>query len=213
MAVQVLDRPALETPSSANSPNAWAEEGCFNRNIWDPGALSADAESLGFRIASQDELPAVHRFSEAIMERRLAPLWALASAHSHTRASAWILPAPSEADHKSGIGGVFLILPLNWDGEAALRAGRFSFETPRIDHLCAPGDEIAAMYFWFCAGEDHDARRSVVRTAIAWIDGACGRLRIYGRAASEAGAQAFQRLRFRLLAPVEQNLFFLDQRP
>lgn len=214
MAVQFAEPTGVLSRPQGISPSRWVEEGCFNRSVWSPESLVADAEPQGFRIARQEELPQAHAFCEQLMNMRLAPLWALASAHAHTGASAWVIDrgdghAEQAAQETSG---VFLILPLNWDGEAALRTERFSFSTPRIDQLCAPGDEIAAMYFWFCGGADHEARRSVVHTAMAWIDGSCGDLRVYGRAASEAGAAAFLRLNFRLLAPKSQNIYFLDKR-
>jgi hypothetical protein len=150
--------------------------------------LTFDAAPHGFGLADPDDLPTAHAFCEELIGMRLAPLWALASVHGHTGGSAWI-----HLGAETAISAVFLILPLTWDGEAALRRGRFNFSTPRLDDLCAPSEEIAAMYFWFCGGGDRAARRNVMRTTQAWLDGSLAGLRIYGRAASEDGMRGYRR--------------------
>jgi hypothetical protein len=142
---------------------------------------------------------------------KLAPLWALAGAQARTEGAAWLHFSAPDLAEESQLTGVFLILPLNWDGEAALRTGRFSFSSPRLDQLCTPGEEMAALYLWFCAGGDRDARRSIMRTTQAWMDSSCAGVRIYGRAASDEGVRAFARFRFRRLSPERSDVFILDQ--
>ncbi len=179
---------------------------------WSVEDLAMDAAPHGFRPAQMDELASAHQFSEKIMDMRLAPLWSLASAHAHTGGSAWIHTGPADPTDASGsdaISGVFLLLPLTWEGEAALRTRRFNYALPRLDELCAPGDEISAVYFWFCAGAGPEARRDLMRTTQAWLDGAFAGLRIYGRAASEEGTRALARFGFRRLAQTRPDLFIL----
>lgn len=185
----------------------------FGRRVWNVESIRIDAAPHDFRIAEMADLPAAHQFCEMLMGMRLAPLWALASAHAHTQATAWVhedSALVAGEGRSRAVTGVYLILPLNWDGEAALRTRRFNFAAPRIDELCAPGDEIAAMYFWFCGGSDRIARRNIMRTTQAWLDGACADLRIYGRAASADGERGFASFGFKRLAPDRPDLFILN---
>lgn len=212
MTVQLADRP-VDGPAPPANPRLAASLGdaYFGRRTWAIDAVCLEAASCGFRPAAMAELPAAHAFCERIMGMRLAPLWALASAHAHTTGSAWVHSDPGGLSGGADPTGVFLFLPLNWEGEAALRIGRFNYAAPRIDHLCAPGDETAAIYFWFCGGCDRTARRAVMRTTQAWLDGAFAGLRIYGRAASEDGARGFDSFGFKRLAPERADLFILDK--
>jgi hypothetical protein len=185
----------------------------FPRTTWDVERFKADADPFDFHVAELADIAETHSLSEQIMDMRLAPIWALASAHVHTQGTAWVHRSPNERSGGTpAMDGVFLLLPLNWDGEAALRTHRFAFAAPRIDHLCAPGEEMAAMYFWLSAGVGRHARRSVMQTAQAWFDGACAGMRIYGRAASDEGARAFASFGFQPLAPDAPTLFILDNR-
>jgi hypothetical protein len=106
---------------------------------------------------------------------------------------------------------VILLLPLNWQGEAALRTGEFNALSPRIDHLCAPGDEIAAVYIWLTAGRDQRARVNLMRTLLTWLHGSCAMLRFYARAASPDGARSLAGLGFRRLDSATSTLFFRDK--
>lgn len=183
------------------------------RRTWDPETFRREAALSHLRVAEPDELPETHQLAEEIMGRRLAPLWSLASAHAHTTAAAWVHRDPDPAaDAEPKLTGLFLVLPLNWDGEAALRNRRLNFAAPRIDQLCAPGDEIAALYFWLTAGSDRRARRNVMRTALAWVSGASTGIRFYAQAASADGARALAGLQFRPLAPDSPNMFLLERR-
>lgn len=206
--------PAQETQIATARPRRARADLYIGRKLWDPEPLSREAAPARVRIAQTEELPEVHQLSEAIMETRLAPLWSLASAHGHTKASAWVHEDAAQDDpsSRSPLSGVFLILPLNWDGEAALRAGRFNFATPRLDELCQPGEEIAAIYFWLTAGRHARARRNVMRTALAWTVGSNAGVRFYARAASLDGERALAGLHFRRFAPDSPNFFLLDQR-
>jgi len=214
MTVQLLEKTEAPSAPRAHSRSRHALANVYvGRKTWNPSALRAEAAPARLRIAETDELPAVHHLAESVMGMRLAPLWSLASAHGHSTASAWVHEEPDPADSLAQrLTGLFLVLPLNWDGEAALRSGRFNFSTPRLDELCAPGDEIAAIYFWLSAGSDARARRNVMRTALAWVSGSNAGIRFYARAASLDGARALAGLQFRRLAPDVPNLFLLDQR-
>ena len=201
---------AIKTPSlpQAALVGAKANEHYLSCRIWDLKSASAHAGAHGFRPAELGELEATHRFCEDLMQMQLAPLWALASAHGHTHGTAWIHREPEVLTR---ITGVWLILPLSWDGEASLRSGRFGYKTPRLDELCEPGQEISAVYLWFAGGTSKAARRAIMRTTDTWLKGPMSGLRIYGRAASLAGAEAMAGFGFRRLAPERQDLFILGE--
>ena len=203
----------MHNQAQASDPQPMAEasmrpaagnERYFGRRLWYPEDIAGDARPHGFTVADSSSLPDAHAFCEALMQMRLAPLWALASAHMHSNGAAWV-----HREHRT-MTGVFLFLPLSWNGEASLRTGRFSYAAPRLDDLCAPGEEISAVYLWFAGGTTSDARRAIMRTTAAWVDGAMSGLRIYGRAASEAGARGLAKFGFQRLAPDRSDLFILS---
>ena len=175
----------------------------FGRRFWSVQQAAQEAADHGLAVADMAGLPAAHAFCEKLMQMRLAPLWALASAHLHTGGTAWIHPEGED------VTGVFLFLPLSWDGEASLRAGRFSYAAPRLDDLCRPDEEISAVYLWFAGGSTQAARRAIMRTTAAWLEGALGGLRVYGRAASEEGARGLAKFGFQRLARERSDLFVL----
>jgi hypothetical protein len=152
-------------------------------------------------VAAMTDLPAAHALCETLMRTQLAPLWVLASAHTHTRGSAWVY---REGD---AITGVWLCLPLSWDGEASLRAGRFAYAAPRLDDLCRPGDEMSAIYMWFAGATTKDASRAIMRSSASWFAGVLSGLRVYARAASGDGARVLANFKFQRLAPERPDLF------
>ena len=87
---------------------------------------------------------------------RLAPLSALAASHARTEASAWVYKCPTTGD----LNGVLLNLPLTAEGEIALVLGKFNTADPDPEHLCAPGDQVSAMYIWFTGGRGLRARNA-----------------------------------------------------
>jgi len=184
----------------------------FGFEAWDPEPYLAAAEPNGFRIADKEELPTAHQVAESIMGMRLAPVAAVASAHAKTKATVWVHDRVIGEGNASGLSGIILLLPLSWDGEAALRTGCFNFSAPQARQLCAPDDEIASLYLWLCAGGDRVSRRAIMRTAQAWFDGPSSTLRVYGRAASEEGLRAFANFGFQRLSPIRSDVFFLDRR-
>ena len=204
----MLDQASAVTPlphAEARVQSGYRNPDYSGRRLWSAEQAGADAGPHGFVAASVTQLPKAHAFCEALMQMQLAPLWALASAHMHSRGAAWV------HHEEDALTGVFLFLPLSWDGEASLRAGRFSYAAPRLDDLCQPGDEISAIYLWFAGGATQDARRAIMRTTASWIGGALSGLRIYGRAASEEGARGLAKFGFRRLAPERSDLFILSE--
>lgn len=195
-----LSKAALVTPRE--------NENYYSCRTWDVAAASADAGLNGFRAAEVGELESAHAFCEDLMQLQLAPLWSLASAHSYTHGSAWIHCEPS---NETAITGVWLFLPLNWDGEASLRSGRFGYATPRLNELCAPGDEISAVYLWFAGGTTKVARRAIMGVTDTWLNHALSGLRVYGRAASFAGADALAKFGFQRLSANRSDLFILGE--
>ena len=100
----------------------------------------------------------------------LTPLSVLWAAHEHTT------PPPGSAAMKRAITGMIFTLPLTPEGEADLLEGRFTPSSPQPHQLCAPGDAFPAIYFWLFAGGDGRSRRAILRTSLAWRNGAlCGR--------------------------------------
>lgn len=174
------------------------------RRLWSAEQAAIEAGQHGMETADLADLPAAHALSESLMQTRLAPLWALASAHMHTHGSAWVYR------ECGAITGVWLCLPLTWSGEASLRTGRFAYAAPRLDDICRPGDEMSAIYMWFAGGATPDARRAIMRSSATWFDGVLSRMRIYARAASEEGARALSRFAFQRLAPDISDLLILN---
>ncbi len=68
--------------------------------------------------------------------------------------------------------------------KADLLDGRFNPSAPQPHQLCAPGDAFPAIYFWLFAGGDGRSRRAILRTCLAWRNGAYAGVRGYARAAS-----------------------------
>lgn len=201
-----------QTGTSQSLPVAASLDVFFGCEVWNPAVFQAEAAPHGFRIASTQELAATHELAERIMAMRLAPLQEIAAAHARTQATAWVCDAISGEGGDTDISGVILLLPLTWDGEAALRSGRFNFAAPQADFVCAPGNEMASLYLWLCAGSDRGARRSIMQTAQAWFDRPCSGLRVYGRAASNEGLRAFASFGFRRLTAARSDIFILDRR-
>lgn len=162
----------------------------FGRRLWSVRQAAEEAGQHGLHPATLTDLPAAHALCETLMGTRLAPLWALASAHTHTCGSAWVY-REGEA-----ITGTWLCLPLTWDGEASLRHGRFAYATPRLDDLCQPDQEISGIYMWFAGGATRDARRAIMRASASWFAGVLSGVRVYGRAASDDGARALETFNF-----------------
>lgn len=193
--VPVAQTPFIEGRAAEKSPV-----------LWDPRHFREEAAQYGVRVATQHQLAALHQLAEELVGMRLAPLASLAAAHAHTRASAWVY------DAADGVSGLILNLPLTAEGEIALILGRFNSSDPELEHLCAPGEPVSAMYIWFTGGRGLRARTAVMRTAFAWRDGFYGGLRAYSRAATTGGARGLASLAF---APLEQRdlgLLFCDKR-
>jgi hypothetical protein len=175
-------------------------------NVWKPEAAEAEALRFGFRIARDEDLAPAHALSEEVMGMPLTPLSVLWAAHEHTTAAAWV----SEEDGR--ITGAILTLPLTPEGENDLLEGRFLPGSPQPYQLCAPGDAFPAIYFWLFAGGDGRARRGILRTCLAWRDGAYARVRGYARGASPAGKSALKGLGFTPIQSALPDLFFIAER-
>lgn len=173
----------------------------FGRRLWSVRQAAEEAGEHGLHAANLSDLPEAHALCESLMGVRLAPLWALASAHAHTRGSAWIYREGEQ------ITGTWLCLPLTWDGEASLRNNRFAYATPRLDELCEPGQEISGIYMWFAGGATRDSRRAIMRASASWFAGILNGVRVYGRAASDDGARALATFSFIPLDPARSDLF------
>lgn len=174
--------------------------------VWNPEAAEAEALRHGFRVATDEDLPAAHALSESIMGMRLTPLSVLWAAHEHTTAAAWI---HEDAGH---VTGVILTLPLTPEGEMDLLEGNFTPSVPQPHQLCAPGDPFPAIYFWLFAGGDGRSRRAILRTSLAWRNGAYAGVRGYARAASPAGRAALEGLGFTSRKSTLSDLFFIAER-
>lgn len=176
------------------------------RLAWRPEAAEAEAGRHGFRVAAPGELAPAHALSEAVMGRRLTPLSVLEAAHAHTTATAWI------HEDEGRVTGVIMTLPLTPAGERDLLEGDFLPSAPRFDQLCRPGDPFPAIYFWLFAGGDGRSRRAILRTSLAWRNGAYAGVRGYARAASPAGRAALEGLGFTSRKSTLSDLFFIAER-
>jgi hypothetical protein len=179
---------------------------------WNPGLAHEEAAPFGFRIARQAELGPAHAASEAIMNMTLAPVSAIAAAHTRTGGTGWVHMDQQPDGAKTDITGVILLLPLSEAGEADLREGRFQPRAPEAHQLCAPGDHFPAIYFWLFAGKDGRARRNIIRTCLAWRNGAYSHVRGYARAASVDGFRTMAALGFEPMPSALSHLFFIDKR-
>jgi hypothetical protein len=146
------------------------------------------------------------------MNMTLAPVSAIAAAHARTGGTGWVhMDQPAEGA-KAEITGIILLLPLSEAGEADLREGRFQPRAPEARQLCAPGDHFPAIYFWLFAGKDGRARRNIIRTCLAWRNGAYSHVRGYARAASVDGFRTMAALGFEAMPSALSHLFFIDKR-
>jgi hypothetical protein len=175
-------------------------------SAWQPETAEAEALRHGFRVATEADLPAAHALSEMIMGTRLTPLSVLWAAHEQTTAAAWV------HEDDGHITGVILTLPLTPKGEADLLNGDFRPAAPKPHQLCAPGDPFPAIYFWLFAGGDGRSRRAILRTSLAWRNGAYAGVRGYARAASPAGRAALEGLGFTTRKSTLSDLFFIAER-
>ncbi len=173
---------------------------------WRPEAAEAEALRHGFRLADAHDLAAAHALSETVMGMRLTPLSILQAAHEHTTAAAWV------HEDEGHVTGVILTLPLTPEGERDLLEGSFAPSAPRLHQLCAPGDPFPAIYFWLFAGGDGRSRRAILRTSLAWRNGAYAGVRGYARAASPAGRAALEGLGFTSRKSTLSDLFFIAER-
>ena len=180
--------------------------------VWRPGLALKEAAPFGFRIAHQAELTPAHAASEAIMGMTLAPASAIAAAHAQTGGTGWIHLARQADGSLSDITGVILLLPLSEAGESDLCEGRFQPRAPEAHQLCAPGEAFPAIYFWLFAGKDGPTRRNIIRTCLAWRNGAYAHVRGYARAASVDGLRTMAALGFEPMPSVLSHLFFIDKR-
>jgi hypothetical protein len=173
---------------------------------WQPETAEAEALPYGFRIARDEDLAPAHAASEEIMGMPLTPLSVLWGAHEHTSATAWI------REDAGKLSGVILTLPLTPEGESDLLEGRFIPSSPQPHQLCQPGDAFPAIYFWLFAGGDGPSRRAILRTCLAWRNGAYAGVRGYARAASPAGKEALRGLGFTPKKSTLSDLFFIAER-
>lgn len=223
----LLTRPAapiLATPAASLKPSTIARRRSpapvttLLRQIkpvdrgWNPSLALEEAAPFGFRIAHQAELAPAHAASEAIMGMTLAPVEAIAAAHARTSGTGWIHLARGADETASDITGIILLLPLSASGEADLREGRFQPRAPEPHQLCAPGEPFPAIYFWLFAGKDGRTRRNIIRTCLAWRNGAYANVRGYARAASVDGFRTMAALGFEPMQSTLSHLFFIDKR-
>jgi hypothetical protein len=179
---------------------------------WNPSLAMEEASPFGFRIAQPAELAPAHAASEAIMGMPLAPVSAIAAAHSRTAGTGWVhISQPSDGSTPD-ITGIILLLPLSEAGETDLREGRFQPRAPEPHQLCAPGDQFPAIYFWLFAGKDGRTRRNIIRTCLAWRNGSYSHVRGYARAASVDGFRTMAALGFEAMPSTLSHLFFIDKR-
>lgn len=198
------DHAAIESAAPANVP--------LNPSIWDPDMFARDAASLGVRPARAEEVAPARALGVRETGCELAPLWSMLRAHWRCQPAIWVHRSATEAGAAGPINGVLMSLPLTKHGEQALLVDRFTFAAPDPAHICRPGDAISAMYMWLFAGSDGAGRRAVLRTALAWRDGAYADLRAYARAATAKGAAALAGLRFVQAFNDRPTLMFCDTR-
>lgn len=165
-------KPSIPLPRREKSPP-----------LWHPRLFREVASSLNVHQAATDELSDAHALAETLVQTRMAPLSVLRAADAQTRGSAWLYRQSPD----SAASGVLLTLPLSAQGEIAMLLGRFNAASPDAKHLCEPGDLLSAMYIWFAGGRGLRARGAVVKTALAWRDGAYSAVRAYSRAATLEG--------------------------
>ena len=209
-----MDVQRVESASVPHAPVSCIEALCPEKSpaLWHPRYFEEEAAPFGVQLAASGELAAAHQLCEDLVGMRLAPLSALAASHARTHASAWLYKCSDTREPNREPSGVLLNLPLTAEGEIALILGQFNAADPDPEHLCAPGDQVSAMYIWFTGGRGLRARNAVMRTAFAWRDGVYGGLRAYSRAATSGGVRGLTSLRFEPLEKRDLGLMFCDRR-
>lgn len=183
-----------------------SESAVSGDQVWVSETAEAESIPFGFRIARDSDLASAHALAEEVMGMPLTALSVLWAAHEYTTASAWVF------EDGGRITGTILLLPLTPDGESDVLEGRFVPSSPQPHQLCAPGDPFPAIYFWLFAGGDGRARRGILRTCLAWRDGAYAGVRGYARAASPSGKSALKGLGFTPIQSALPDLFHIAER-
>ena len=84
--------------------------------------------------------------------------------------------------------GVLAMIPVTPEGCAAILEDRFDARNPPEGLLCAPGDELGAVYGWGLAGVTRRASAAVMMGAMALRD-AYPEVPFFSRTATAAGAK------------------------
>lgn len=152
--------------------------------LHDPAKNIRVMTSIGLEVATSADIDAVH----ALVVRLVGPPTAEAAimrlVHEHTRASVFVSREQGE------ISGVVGELPLTPAGLTALWAGDFNGVAPATEHLCAPGQPVAAMYCWGCAADSRRAAALAVKAVVIARNEIYPTLPFFTRAAPPAGADA-----------------------
>ncbi len=138
----------LLLPEKTDEFSSGSQLSKIGKRFFEPGTYARDGSFVFVRNPTDQELTDTH----AMLERAvgsIAPLAVAKSVYARNPLSWWVLwRAEDRSRHATRIAGLAAYVPLNAQGFAALRSGRFLGRDPDLAFVAARDEEPAALYLW-----------------------------------------------------------------
>lgn len=177
------------------------------------GWTTRDGKPISARPLKVDELDAVYALSHDQLKAEMADRAVAEGILRHNSDAIWGV-YEMEGEHEKGLVGFLSFLMLTAEGAAAVRTGKFDALHPDLRYQVRSGERPSLVYIWLIVA------RGFGGLAIPLVTHAMGSLYVgipmCGKAATEAGAQAFRNFGFQPVhrgKPDVGSVFWRDTSP
>lgn len=145
-----MDKPSGTRPAISSGQAATA---AVPRSRWgaafEPGVYTPDGTFVFTKNPSQDDLAGIYEMLVAEIGPNVATLDVVRSVYAANPISFWGLYRSADENRRSSrLVGFISYLPLNEEGNAALRAKKIDGRNPDLSLLARPGEDPVVLYLW-----------------------------------------------------------------
>lgn len=167
-----------------------------------PEEMTEAMEAHGLRRCEPGNIEAALALGEMLIGGTLARAEVVYTLDMITKMTIWVTGDP--------IDGLYLIVPLTFEGRASVEDGEFNPSDPALRHVAPANTPIFGLYVGCYAGGTKAARRSVMSASASVRVSLYAPVPCYARGATEDGARSMMSLGFRRLHGSLPDLFVFD---
>ncbi len=156
----------------------------------------------GVRKCKPSEIVPALKLGESLVGRKLARAEVVYTLDTITGMSIWVTGQP--------ISGLYVSVPLTYEGRVAAEKGQFIPEDPVLSHVAPARTPIHGSYLGVYAGATKEARRAIMKASITARETHFSGVPSYARAATQEGERAMLEMGFRRLDETAPGMFVLD---